>query len=118
MGVDIEVLREPLGVVGLITPWNFPIAIPAWKIAPALAYGNTVVFKPAELSVGSAWALTEIISRAGLPPGVFNLLMGSGSVVGEKIVTDERVSAVSFTGSVVTGQAILKNVCQGRPRFS
>jgi len=77
-GVDVEVTREPVGVVGIITPWNFPIAIPAWKIAPALAYGNTVVFKPADLVPGSAWALAEIISRAGLPAGVFNLVMGRG----------------------------------------
>ncbi|MGH7069637.1 MAG: aldehyde dehydrogenase family protein, partial [Acetobacteraceae bacterium] len=75
-GVTVEVTREPIGVIGMITPWNFPIAIPAWKIAPALCYGNTVVFKPAELVPGCGWALTEIISRAGLPPGVFNLVMG------------------------------------------
>ncbi|WP_199236696.1 aldehyde dehydrogenase family protein, partial [Ramlibacter sp. WS9] len=75
-GVDVEVTREPEGVVGIITPWNFPIAIPAWKIAPALAYGNSVVFKPADLVPGSAWALSEIIVRAGqLPAGVFNLVM-------------------------------------------
>src|SRR3546814_3192997 len=77
-GVEADVTREPVGVVGIIAPWNFPIAIPAWKIAPALAYGNTVVFKPADLVPGSAWALAEIISRAGLPPGGFNLVMGSG----------------------------------------
>ncbi len=71
--------REPVGVVGLITPWNFPLAIPAWKIAPALAYGNCVVFKPAELVPACAWALADIISRAGLPPGVLNLVMGPGS---------------------------------------
>src|SRR6202048_4041740 len=82
-GIDVEITREGLGVVGLITPWNFPIAIPAWKIAPALAYGNTVVFKPAEIVPGSAHALSEIIARSGLPAGVFNLAMGSGSVVGQ-----------------------------------
>ena len=70
-GVEVEITREPVGVVGLITPWNFPIAIPAWRIAPALAHGNCVVFKPADLVPGSAWALAEIISRAGFPPGVF-----------------------------------------------
>ena len=75
-GIDIEVTREPVGVVALITPWNFPIAIPAWKIAPALAYGNCVVFKPADLVPGSAHVLAEIISRSGLPAGVFNLVMG------------------------------------------
>src|SRR5580765_3099676 len=81
-GIDVEITREPLGVVGLITPWNFPIAIPAWKIAPALAYGNTVVFKPAELVPGSAWALAEILSRGGLPAGTFNLVMGRGREIG------------------------------------
>src|SRR6202008_295338 len=81
-GVDVEITREPVGVVGLITPWNFPIAIPAWKIAPALAFGNCVVLKPADLVPGSAWALAEIISRSGIPAGVFNLVMGRGSVIG------------------------------------
>src|SRR5205814_3239193 len=75
-GVGVEVTREPIGVVGLITPWNFPIAIPAWKIAPALAYGNCVVFKPADLVPVCAHALSEIIARSGLPAGVFNLVMG------------------------------------------
>ena len=105
-GVEIEISREPLGVVGIITPWNFPIAIPAWKIAPALAYGNTVVFKPAELVPGSAWALSEIISRAGLPEGVFNLVMGSGREIGQALLDDRRINAVSFTGSVNTGAAV------------
>src|SRR6185437_15803554 len=73
-GVGIEITREPVGVVGLITPWNFPVAIPSWKIAPALCYGNTVVFKPAEIVPASAWALAEIIARSGLPKGVFNLV--------------------------------------------
>jgi acyl-CoA reductase-like NAD-dependent aldehyde dehydrogenase len=75
-GVGVEISREPVGVVGLITPWNFPIAIPAWKIAPALAYGNCVVFKPAELVPANAWAIAEILSRTALPKGVFNLVMG------------------------------------------
>jgi len=105
-GVDIEVTREPIGVVGLITPWNFPIAIPAWKIAPALAYGNTVVFKPADLVPGCAWAIADILSRAGIPPGVFNLVMGRGSVVGETLVNHSDVTAISFTGSVLTGRAL------------
>ena len=105
-GVDVEITREPIGVVGLITPWNFPIAIPAWKIAPALAYGNTVVMKPAELVPGCAWALADILVRAGLPSGVFNLVMGKGSIVGEAFVTSEDVAALSFTGSVETGRAI------------
>jgi len=106
--VDVEVMREPVGVVGIITPWNFPVAIPAWKIAPALAYGNTVVFKPADLVPGSAWALAEIISRAGLPDGVFNLVMGRGSVVGQAMLDDRRVHAISFTGSVATGQRVMR----------
>ncbi len=111
-GIDVEITREPLGVVGLITPWNFPIAIPAWKIAPALAYGNCVVIKPAELVPGSAWALADIIHRAGIPAGVFNLVMGRGSVVGEKLVTDARIDAISFTGSVATGRGILEKAAK------
>jgi len=105
-GVGVEVTREAIGVVGLITPWNFPIAIPAWKIAPALAHGNCVVFKPAELVPGSAWALAEILSRSGLPAGVFNLVMGRGSEVGQTLLNDPRIAAVSFTGSVATGQKV------------
>ncbi|NMF99487.2 aldehyde dehydrogenase family protein [Aromatoleum toluolicum] len=106
-GVDVDVHREPEGVIGIITPWNFPIAIPAWKIAPALAYGNSVVFKPADLVPGSAWALAEIIVRAGkLPPGVFNLVMGAGSQVGNAMVKSPKVRAVTFTGSTGTGRRI------------
>lgn len=105
-GIDVEMTREPMGVVGLITPWNFPIAIPAWKIAPALAYGNCVVIKPAELVPGSTHALAEIIQRAGVPEGVFNLVMGKGSVVGETLVNHPDVAAISFTGSVDTGKRI------------
>ena len=103
-GVEVEITRE--AVVGIITPWNFPIAIPAWKIAPALAYGNTVVFKPAELVPGSAWALSDIIARSGLPDGVFNLVMGSGREIGQAMLDDKRINAVSFTGSVNTGGAV------------
>jgi acyl-CoA reductase-like NAD-dependent aldehyde dehydrogenase len=105
-GVDVDVLREPLGVVGVITPWNFPIAIPAWKLAPALAYGNTVVFKPAELVPASAWSLVDILSRAGLPPGVCNLVVGPGRVVGERLVHDPRVRGVTFTGSQAVGKGV------------
>lgn len=105
-GIDVEITREPVGVVGLITPWNFPIAIPAWKIAPALAYGNCVVFKPADLVPGCAWALADVIARAGVPAGVFNLVMGRGSVVGEAILGSPDVDAISFTGSVDTGRTI------------
>ena len=109
-GIDVEVTREPLGVIGAITPWNFPIAIPAWKIAPALAYGNCVVFKPASLVPGSAWALAEILSRAGLPAGAFNLVMGSGANVGQAILASCEVDGVTFTGSVDTGDIVLKTV--------
>lgn len=105
-GVDVEITREPVGVIGIITPWNFPIAIPAWKLAPALAYGNCVVFKPADLVPGSAWALADIIYRAGIPAGVFNLVMGRGSVVGQTLLDDPRVAAISFTGSVETGRKV------------
>jgi aldehyde dehydrogenase (NAD+) len=105
-GVEVEIIREPEGVIGIITPWNFPIAIPAWKIAPALAYGNTVVFKPAEIVPGCAWIVADVLHRAGIPAGVFNLVMGKGSIVGDAIVKSPRVRAVSFTGSVPTGRRI------------
>ena len=104
--IGVEITREPVGVVGLITPWNFPIAIPAWKIAPALAFGNCVVLKPADLVPGSAWALAEIISRSGIPAGVFNLVMGRGSVIGNALVNHPGIHAISFTGSVGVGRAI------------
>jgi acyl-CoA reductase-like NAD-dependent aldehyde dehydrogenase len=105
-GIDVEITREPIGTVGIITPWNFPIAIPAWKIAPALAYGNTVVFKPADLVPGCAWAIADILVRAGIPAGVFNLVMGRGSVVGDTLVNHPDVAGISFTGSVSTGRAL------------
>lgn len=105
--ISVEVSREPVGVVGVITPWNFPIAIPAWKIAPALAYGNCVVFKPADLVPGCAWALASIIDEVGgLPEGVFNLIMGPGSKVGNALVTSPKISAITFTGSSETGMKI------------
>lgn len=104
--IDINITREPIGVVGLITPWNFPIAIPAWKVAPALAFGNCVVLKPAELVSGSAWALAEIISRSGIPKGVFNLVMGKGRILGNALVEHPGVAGISFTGSVTTGREI------------
>src|SRR6266540_1407551 len=105
-GVDVEITREPVGVVGLITPWNFPIAIPAWKIAPALAFGNTVVVKPADLVPGSTWALVDILHRAGLPKGVLNLVIGRGAEVGAVLLEHPDVAAISFTGSVATGQKV------------
>jgi acyl-CoA reductase-like NAD-dependent aldehyde dehydrogenase len=104
--IDVEVTREPVGVVAVIAPWNFPFAIPAWKIAPALAFGNTVVFKPAELVVACGWALAEILARAGLPAGVFNLVIGSGRQVGRTLVASPRVDAVTFTGSEAMGAQV------------
>ncbi len=112
-GVEVEVTREPVGIVGIITPWNFPVAIPAWKIAPALCYGNCVVFKPASLVPGSAWALADIIARSGIPDGVLNLVMGSGSVVGEAILSSPDINAVSFTGSVETGRHVAAKCVEG-----
>lgn len=114
-GVDVELTREPVGVVGLITPWNFPIAIPAWKIAPALAHGNCVVFKPADLVPATAHALSEIIVKAGVPAGVFNLVMGRGSVVGEALLKSRDVSAISFTGSVATGRRVAAACVESSP---
>lgn len=113
--IDIEVSREPLGVVGVITPWNFPIAIPAWKIAPAIAFGNAVVFKPSELTPAVGWVLAEIVSRAGVPPGVLNLVMGTGPVTGQAVV--DLADAVSFTGSVPTGRSIAQRAIQRMIRF-
>src|SRR6478736_2281383 len=114
-GIDIEITREALGVVGLITPWNFPIAIPAWKVAPALAYGNTVVIKPADLVPGSTWALVDILHRAGLPKGVLNLVIGRGSEVGAVLLEHPDVAAISFTGSVATGQKVAAACIASRP---
>lgn len=105
-------MREPIGVVGIITPWNFPIAIPAWKIAPAIAFGNTVVFKPASLTPLCAVRLVEVLEEAGLPKGVVNLVTGGGSEVGDVIVNDERVEAISFTGSNAVGNQIKKDVAE------
>ena len=105
-GVGVEMTREAVGVVGIITPWNFPIAIPAWKIAPALCHGNTVVFKPADLVPGCSWAIVDILHRAGLPKGVLNLVMGKGSVVGQAILDSADVNAITFTGSVGTGKRV------------
>jgi alpha-ketoglutaric semialdehyde dehydrogenase len=116
-GVTVEVTREPVGPVAIITPWNFPVAIPAWKIAPALCYGNTVVFKPAELVPASAWALAEIIARTSLPKGVFNLVMGRGSVVGDVLVNAAEIRAITFTGSVATGSAIAASAVTRRAKL-
>ena len=105
-------IRRPLGVVGLIAPWNFPWAIPVWKSAPALVAGNTVIFKPAELTPATATLLTAIYEEAGLPPGVFNMLVGSGSIVGEALVNSPALRAISFTGSNEVGGALYTKAAQ------
>ncbi|MFD1008086.1 aldehyde dehydrogenase family protein [Oceanisphaera ostreae] len=105
-GVEIETRREPVGVVGIITPWNFPTATGAWKIAPALAFGNAVVWKPANQVPASAWALTEIISRQQLPAGTFNLVMGPGAEVGDVLINSRGINALTFTGSLETGRKV------------
>jgi aldehyde dehydrogenase (NAD+) len=105
-GITVEVTREPVGVFGLITPWNFPIAIPAWKLAPAIAFGNCVVLKPSEFTPASATALVDIIARAGVPAGVVNLVNGSGAAVGAALVESPGLDGISFTGSVATGRRI------------
>src|SRR6185369_8877027 len=98
-GTFIYTVRDPLGVVACITPWNFPVAIPAWKIAPALVAGNTVVFKPATLTPLCAAHVVQCFEEAGIPPGVLNLILGSGSDAGDEIIAHPAVKAVSFTGS-------------------
>ncbi|MCC6314091.1 MAG: aldehyde dehydrogenase family protein, partial [Thermomicrobiales bacterium] len=100
--------HEPLGVCAIVTPWNFPIAIPAWKIAPALAYGNTVVFKPASETPLCAVHLVQALAEAGLPAGVLNLVTGSAATVGEPLTHDPRVVAISFTGSNEVGSNLRK----------
>ena len=105
-GVEIDVRREPVGVVAIISPWNFPVATPAWKIAPALAFGNAVVWKPANLTPASAVALTEIIAKQDIPAGLFNLVPGPGRDVGQRLVESRDVAAISFTGSVPVGRGI------------
>lgn len=104
-GVDIDMRREAVGVVALITPWNFPFSIPAWKTAPALAYGNCVILKPSEITNAIAWELASILHEAGTPPGVFQLVMG-GSETGSALVRAPGIDAISFTGSGATGQRI------------
>ena len=116
-GIGVEITREPVGVVGIITPWNFPIAIPAWKIAPALCCGNTIVFKPADLVPGCSWAIVDILHRAGLPKGVLNLVMGKGSVVGQTILDSADVNAVTFTGSTGTGKRVAAASIEHNRRF-
>jgi len=105
-GIEVDVRREPVGTVAIISPWNFPTATAAWKIAPALAFGNAVLWKPANLVPASAVALAEIISRQDIPAGLFNLVMGSGRDVGQQLVESPQVHAISFTGSVPVGRGI------------
>ena len=107
-GIEVEITREPLGVVGLITPWNFPLAIPAWKIAPALAFGNCVVFKPSEITPASTWTLSDIFQRAGLPAGVLNLVQGPGASVGAALAGSPAIDAISFTGSQAVGRTVVR----------
>ncbi|NJS13279.1 MAG: aldehyde dehydrogenase family protein [Sphingopyxis sp.] len=114
--INICIAREPVGVVAIITPWNFPIAIPAWKIAPALAWGNTVVFKPAELVPASAWLLVSILQEAGLPDGVLNMVIGTGPVVGQAMLCSRGIDAYSFTGSMRTGQLVATAAAQNLSR--
>ncbi|MFT3802580.1 MAG: aldehyde dehydrogenase family protein [Burkholderiaceae bacterium] len=105
-GFNISVSHEPVGLVAIITPWNLPMSIPSWKIAPALAYGNTVLYKPSELTPGCAWALADMLQRAGLPAGVFNMVMGNGRELGQALI--DHADAVSFTGSGPTGEIVVK----------
>ncbi len=109
-GVEVQITREPMGVVGVITPWNFPTALPAWKIAAALAYGNAVVWKPANLTPASATALMQIIESVSkaqhLPAGLVNLTLGAGGEVGEALINAPAVDAITFTGALATGRRI------------
>jgi acyl-CoA reductase-like NAD-dependent aldehyde dehydrogenase len=108
--------REALGVVAAITPWNFPIAIPAWKLAPALVAGNSVILKPAQLASGTAWHLVDALVAAGIPPGVVSLVHGPGSALGEWLLRDDDVRAVSFTGSIPVGRGIHELAAKRRIR--
>jgi aldehyde dehydrogenase (NAD+) len=117
-GIEIDVRREPLGVVAVISPWNFPTATAAWKIAPALAFGNAVIWKPANVTPASAWALSEVISRQdGLPAGAFNLVMGSGGAVGQSLIESPDIDAVSFTGSLGVGRRIAQACANNLTKF-
>ncbi|MBT8435340.1 MAG: aldehyde dehydrogenase family protein, partial [Gammaproteobacteria bacterium] len=108
-GIEVDVRREPVGTVAVISPWNFPLATAVWKIAPALAFGNAVIWKPANLVPASAVAFAEIISRQDVPAGLFNLVMGSGSGVGQELVESPQINAISFTGSVPVGRGIAQS---------
>jgi aldehyde dehydrogenase (NAD+) len=110
-GETIMVVRQPVGVVTVLTPWNFPIAIPAWKIAPALVYGNAVVWKPASLVPLLAYRFTEALVDAGMPPGVLSLVL-TGGRIGQRLVEDPRVDAVTFTGSTGIGRQLMVTCAQ------
>ncbi|WP_068311177.1 aldehyde dehydrogenase family protein [Polycladidibacter hongkongensis] len=115
-GIEVDIRREAVGVVAIISPWNFPTATASWKIAPALAFGNAVVWKPANLTPASAVALTEIIERQDIPKGLFSLVMGSGRDIGQKLVESAKVDAISFTGSVPVGKGIATAAIQNLTR--
>lgn len=115
-GVEIDVRREPVGTVAVISPWNFPTATASWKIAPALCYGNAVVWKPANITPASAVALTEIIAKQDIPKGLFSLVMGAGSSIGNQLVESKMIDAVSFTGSVPVGKGIAAAAIQNLTR--
>ncbi len=111
-GITCQTILEPLGVVAAISPWNFPVVTPVRKIAPAIAFGNTVVFKPASLTPWSAVRVVQLLEKAGLPAGVVNLLIGAGSAVGNAVVDDRRVRGISFTGSTDVGLRIYEKAAR------
>ena len=115
-GVEIDVRREPVGVVAVISPWNFPTATASWKIAPALCYGNAVIWKPANATPASAVALSEIIARQDIPKGLFSLVMGSGGKIGQRLVESAKLDAITFTGSVPVGKGIAAAAIQNLTR--
>ncbi|MEP1538820.1 MAG: aldehyde dehydrogenase family protein [Paracoccaceae bacterium] len=115
-GIEIDVRREPVGVVAVISPWNFPTATASWKIAPALCYGNAVVWKPANVTPASAVALVEIIARQDIPKGLVSLVMGAGGSIGQRLVDSPKVNAISFTGSVPVGKGIAASAIQNLTR--
>jgi aldehyde dehydrogenase (NAD+) len=116
-GTFLYAERVPIGPVALITPWNFPVAIPTWKVAPALAFGNTVVLKPAELTPLTAWHLTDVLDKAGLPPGVLNLVVGRGSQIGPALATSPHIKAISFTGSNTVGARLAAQCAERGIKF-
>jgi len=117
---DIQsmVVREPVGVAGLIVPWNFPLLMGVWKVAPALAAGNTIIFKPAEITPITAVKLFEIMEQVGIPAGVANLVLGEGEVIGQTIAESHDVDAISFTGSTLTGRKIMRAASENLKKTS